>query len=109
MQTKLQQQIAFYLTGRREGALDPMDGTYRPALFARYGDLSSLRYDLPLVLNRGALPGGSLLSLSELVDRSLEDMSEIPERGRIARHGYRIESEIRQELTAIGSSNFNEL
>lgn len=107
MQTKLQQQIAFYLTGRRGGALRAIDGAYRPAVLARYDDLSSLRYDLPLVLNREASPVEALVSLSELIDNALSEMAEIPEHDRIARHGYRIEREIRRELIARGPAEFD--
>ena len=106
MQTNLQQQIAFYLTGRRDGSLRSIDGSYRPALLAGYKDLVSLRYDMPLVLNRGGSPDEALVSLSELVDRALAVMADVPERDRIARHGYRIEREIRQEYAVNGSADF---
>ena len=45
----------FHLTGRRAGAtLAPIaDRGLRPALFARFGDLTRLRYDFPLVLTDG--------------------------------------------------------
>ncbi len=59
--------VAFHLTGLRPsgdpGNLAGLD--LRPALFAGYGDLTTLRYDYPLVLG----PGGKLRSLSDIFDR----------------------------------------
>lgn len=110
MQAKFQDQIAFYLTGRQEGSkLQPLDGSFRPALFARVTDLSSLRYDYPLVLNDNASPGRSLLSLSHLVDDAVESLGENADRDRIARHGYKLEAELRKELTALGSGDFGQM
>ena len=45
----------FHLTGRHAGpTLAPIAGRgLRPALFARFGDLTRLRYDFPLVLTDG--------------------------------------------------------
>lgn len=64
----------FHLTGRRaDGALDAIDGRgLRPALFARIGDLTRLRYDFPLVLFDGdplAVP------LSGLFDEALDKIT----------------------------------
>jgi len=107
MERKLQHQIAFYLTGRREGSdLEPIDASYRPALFARYADLSSLRYDFPLVLNREGQPDRAVLSLSRLVDEAVNALADNPNRDRIARHGYRLESELRRELASKGPGDF---
>lgn len=58
--------VAFHLIGQRPGG-DPGDLAglgLRPALFAGYGDLATLRYDYPLVLG----PGGKLRSLSDIFD-----------------------------------------
>jgi len=107
MDENLQQHIAFYLTGRQEGSnLQPMDSQYRPALFARYGDLSTLRYDFPLVLNRDGSPERAVLSLSRLVDEAVEALGENPDRDRIAHHGYGLERELRRELAATGAGDF---
>ena len=110
MQSKLQEQIAFYLTGRVSGpGLGPLDETHRPALFARYDDLSSLRYDFPLVLDREATPEQPFRSLSRLVDEAVEALGDDIDRDRVARHGYRIEREIRQQSAAAGSGDFASL
>jgi 4Fe-4S single cluster domain of Ferredoxin I len=107
MDRKLQQQITFYLTARRgETTLQPMDGRYRPALMARHGDLSALRYDFPLILNREETPDRAVLSLSRLVDAAVEGLADCLDRDRIARHGYRIERELRLELTSGGAGDF---
>lgn len=106
MDARLQHQIAFYLTGRRGTDLAPLDGSFRPALLARYRDLSELRYDFPLVLNRGATPDRTVLSLSRLVDDAIAAMPEGVERDRVARHGHRVESQLRRELNASGPGDF---
>ena len=100
MERKAQDQIAFFLTGRHNGsALRPLDRVYRPALFARYGDLTSLRYDFPLVLNTQLdHPERALLSLSGLVDDAVNALQEDVDRDRIARHGYELEHQLRREL-----------
>lgn len=83
-----------------------MDRRCQPALLARFGDLSSLRYDFPLVLNREGAPERAVLSLSELVDDAVEDLGESPDRDRTARHGYKIEREMRRELASKGAGDF---
>ena len=40
----------------------------RPALFARYRDLTTLRYDFPVVLIEGAPAGGCVRPLSAVVE-----------------------------------------
>ncbi len=107
MKNDLEQMIAFYLTGRRQGeGLGPLDPTYRPALLARYSDLTSLRYDFPVVLNTEGPPERCVLSLSGLVDEAVEWLSDVTDAARVARHAYRIEREIRQELAKRGSADF---
>ena len=106
MESSLQDQIAFYLTGRRPDSLQPIDERFRPALLARYADLTSLRYDLPLVLNRGATPQWAVLSLSHLVDDAIGNISSASESLRIARHGYRLERELRRQLSGEAKVDF---
>ncbi len=110
MQANFQDQIAFYLTGRRDGSkLQPIDGSYRPALFARVGDLCSLRYDFPLILNVSETPERAVLSLSRLVDDAVESLSDNADRDRIARHGYKLEMELRRDLAVRGSGDLAEM
>ncbi len=107
MEEITQQQIVFYLTGRREGSnLKPLDRHFRPVLFARYADLSSLRYDFPLVLNRQGTADRAVLSLSKMVDAAVELLNDNPDRDRLARHGYRLERELRKQLAAKGPGDF---
>ncbi len=85
----------FHLTGRRAGAtLAPIAGRdLRPALFARFGDLTRLRYDFPLVLTDGDPP---VVSLSGLFDGVLDTIAAGgPERDRARRLLRSIEREIR--------------
>jgi hypothetical protein len=63
-------QTAFHLTGRKPGPpLDPIDELrLRPALLARYRDLTRLRYDFPLVLVDDPAPGAPFVrALKDLV------------------------------------------
>ena len=105
MSVDLQSPVAFHLTGRRSGAeLTPVtEHGLRPALFARYRDLPSLRYDFPLVLLRDPGDDASAASLRELVDRALErDKGADP--GRFRAHALRLEREIRV-MVANGSAS----
>jgi len=94
----LPKQRLFFTTGRRQGqgldAIDDLD--LRPAVFARYRDLTRLRYDFPLVLVEQGAWAGALRSLSSVID---EVLSEIAPRGlegeRLRRHVLRLEREIR--------------
>lgn len=110
MQANFQDQIAFYLTGRREGSkLKPLDGSYRHALFARVSDLASLRYDLPVILNVNGTADRAVLSLSHLIDEAVESLGQSADRDRIARHGYKLELELRKGSTANGSDDFGKM
>ncbi len=105
MEVKAKNQIAFYLTGRHNGSgLTPLIRGYRPALFARYADLTELRYDFPLLLNSEGSPERAILSLSGLVDEAVESLKDDKDRDRIARHGYELERELRQEVRRGGHS-----
>ncbi|MDP4198031.1 MAG: ferredoxin [Bacteroidota bacterium] len=102
MEVKAQDQIAFYLTGQHNGSgLKPLEQGYRPALFARYADLSALRYDFPIVLNTDGSPDRAILSLSGLVDDAVEALDD-KDRDRVAQQGYQIEREVRKELSHLG-------
>jgi ferredoxin len=99
--TRYHEQQLFFSTGRRHGeGVDAIDGlALRPALLARYRQLTHLRYDFPLVLvDRG--PGsGTIRSLSSVVDEVLQ---EIAPRGiggeRLRKHVLRLEREVRSLL-----------
>jgi hypothetical protein len=105
MEADLQSQIAFHLTGRKPGgsaeALDPVEGlALRPALLARYRDLSSLRYDFPLVLARDAAGADCIRSLSGAMDELLKQAAPPGIDGeRVRRHVIRLEREIRARLS----------
>lgn len=110
MERKLRHQTAFYLTGSRNGSkLEPVDGQYRPLLFARFSELSSLRYDFPILLNSNGTPGRAILSLSQLVDDAVDAIGDTDNRDLIARDGYALERAVREELAKIGSGGFAEL
>ena len=77
MEAELQTHVAFHLTGRRPAAgLDAVDTLdLIPALFARYRDLTLLRYDFPLVLVRKPEPGACVQPLCGLFDRVLAEVA----------------------------------
>lgn len=93
-----QAQLAFHLTGKIPGeGLDAIERLkLRPALFARYRDLSRLRYDYPVVLMRGAQDAPFAQSLTSIVDRLLDEIAPpATENERLRSHVLRLEREIR--------------
>ena len=97
MEVELQSQLAFHLTGRRPGAdlcaVDPL--ALRPALLARYRDLTTLRYDFPVALVEDA-PGDTYVqALSGIVDSILQEIAQDDDGERVTRHVLRLEQQIR--------------
>lgn len=110
MALELQSPVAFHLTGQRAGAeLAPLtEGGLRPALFARYRDLTALRYDFPLVLLKGAPDGAFAASLASLFDNALQaDTS--ADSGRLRAHALRLEQEVRAMAAAGTAGSLAEL
>ncbi len=105
MDAELQTHVAFHLTGRAPGAgLEPVDRLdLRPALLARYRDLSRLRYDYPLVLAESGAGKPFVAALSGIVDDILHGFAHDADAERMARHVLRLEREIRT-LVAAGKS-----
>jgi len=101
MEAELQTQIAFHLTGRKPGAelAAVADADARPALLARYRDLTALRYDFPLVLLRDATDKGYVQCLSAIVDNVANATAKDDEGDRLTRHLLRLEQEIRVLLS----------
>ena len=96
MQAELQAHIAFHLTGRKpQGEFAALAGSdLHPAILAGYRDLTSLRYDFPLVLARE-----SVHSLSALIDGTLKAIAADSDAERLRMHALRIEREIRRLVT----------
>lgn len=94
MDAKQRALVAFHLTGKRlDESLQPLDGL-RPALLARYRDLTGLRYDFPLVLAEDGVH-----SLSRLVDRAAQASIPRGPAGEPRRRALlRLEREIRVRL-----------
>ena len=111
METEHQQQVAFYLTGKKSGAgLDAIEGLgLRPVLFANYRDLTRLRHDCPLVLVRGATEGNFVQSLSGVVDAVLHEISGDEDGERVTQHVLRLEHEIRARVAAGESGALTQL
>ena len=97
METDTQAHVAFFLAGRRPGKhLDAVEElNLRPALFSRYRDLASLRYDFPVVLVSGHADGPFVQSLSGVVDAALETVATGSDAGRVRKHVLRLEQDIR--------------
>jgi len=98
MGSELQAHVAFHLTGKRMGpSLQAADGLHlRPGLLARFGDLTQLRYDFPLVLVAGRADETGIQSLSALVNGILQAIAPRGIEGEATRrHVLRLEREIR--------------
>lgn len=107
-----QAQVAFHLAGkRRADVLDAIEGLkLRPALLARYKDLTALRYDFPLVLVRNSAGPEFVQSLSALVDSALiEAAPPGSENERLRKHILRLEREIRTLVAAGAAGSLSEL
>src|SRR5450759_4616005 len=100
MQAELQVHIAFHLTGRKpQGEFATLASSdLHPAILAGYRDLTSLRYDFPLVLTQD-----SVQSLSGLIDGALKAIAADGDADRLRQHALRIEREIRR-LVAEGTT-----
>ena len=94
--------VLFHLAGVRLGeSLTAVSPSLRPALFARFGDLTRLRYDFPLVLIDGAADGPGVRPLSQIVDELLGAIAEKGIAGdRMRRYVLRVERGIRGLLAA---------
>lgn len=97
MEVELQSQLAFHLTGRRSGAdlhaVEPL--ALLPALLARYRDLTTLRYDFPVVLVENAPDDSYVQALSGIVDGILREIAQGDDGERVTRHVLRMERQIR--------------
>ncbi len=112
MEAGLQEHIAFYLTGRKPAAglegIDHLD--LRPALLANYRDLTTLRYDFPLVLvDNGAADRSCVRSLSAVIDGLVREIADDNDRDRIFRHALRMERGIRSAVAAGAKGTLSDL
>ena len=98
MDIKLQEHVAFHLTGKRIGvSLESPEGLgLRPALLAPYKDLTTLRYDFPLVLAKSETATDCVRSLSSVIDGVLQQAAPRGLDGeRTRKHVLKLEREIR--------------
>lgn len=99
MDATLQVQTVFHLTGRRPaGTLEAIDSLgLRPALLARYRDLTRLRYDFPLVLVEPAAGGSFARPLTDIVNELVRAIAPAGPAGEALRKQLlHVERDIRQ-------------
>ncbi|MBI3928446.1 MAG: hypothetical protein HY319_23090 [Armatimonadetes bacterium] len=98
MDWKHRAQVAFHLTRSFNGkSPEPLARLgLRPALFARYRDLTRLRYDYPVCL----MEGGGVRSLSGLMNDVLRELApEGSSADRLRANVLQLETEIRTRMT----------
>lgn len=105
MQAAHNAQLAFYLTGQADTELGKIaERGLLPALFARHRDLTTLRYDFPLVLLPGRGDAGAVQSLTGLIDAMLAAHTGEAKSDRLRQHAYALERELRRMLAEQGGS-----
>jgi len=105
-------EMLFHLTGKRApDALDAIeDLELRPALLARYRDLTRLRYDFPVVLVDAGPDGPFVRSLSEIVDEMLRMVAPRGVDGEgLRKHVLAVEREIRRLVAGGASGSLSDL
>jgi ferredoxin len=106
-------QTAFHLSGglSEGGALEPIDGLgLRPALLARYRDLTRLRYDFPLVLIEPTPDGKFARSLTSTVNELAHNIAPAGPTGEALRKQLLdIEREIRRAVAGGTSGRLSSL
>jgi hypothetical protein len=81
----------------------------KPALFARFKDISEVRYDYPVILVEENLGKSMVESLSSVIDKALLEVKPGIEGDRIKKNALQIEKEIRCLLTNGVKDNFSSL
>ena len=111
MEADFQTQVAFYLTGKKPGAgLDAVEALdLRPALLANYRDLTSLRYDFPLVLVGNANDRGLAQCLSAIVDVVVHETAQGDDAERVTKHLLQLEREMRVLVAQGGGGSLSAL
>ncbi len=111
MESDFQTHVAFYLTGKRTGNfIEPIDKlNLRPALLASFRDLTSLRYDFPVVLMESSHEDSYALPLSGIVDGILAETASGSDGERIRKHMLRLEKEIRKEISGKSGGRLREV
>ncbi len=102
MHSELRAQLAFRMTGLRlPGGPEPLDRhDLRPALAARYRDLTRLRYDFPIVLVDGGKGGTPVRTLTGVIDEVLASPAlQGAEAERARKLVLRLEREVRVLLS----------
>ncbi|EJW13289.1 Putative oxidoreductase, Fe-S subunit [Rhodovulum sp. PH10] len=102
MDAETKNQLDFPVVGRTAANTPAMpQRPLRPALLAPYRDLTTLRYDFPLVLVTAATPDGAVQSLTGIVNALLKELAPRGASGeKMRRHLLRLEQEIRRRVAA---------
>jgi ferredoxin len=112
MNANAQLQTVFHLTGRPPAA--PLQAisklVLRPAMLARYRDLSRLRYDFPLVLIQPAAGGRLARTLSDVVNELARNKAPAGTAGEAMRRQLlHVEHEIRRAVSGGATGRLSDL
>jgi len=112
MNGNLSKLTSFHVTGIKPAleAEDAGERSFRPALFAGYGDLTKLRYDYPVVLVESAAGSKFAQSLSDIVDGILREIAPQGAAGeRLRKHVLKLEEELRGLVSQKGGASLLDL
>lgn len=111
MSAELQELINFHLTGRRgKEATQPHADSFCPAVLAPYRDLTTLRYDFPVVLLDDAKSPAFADSLTGIVNRLLREIAPQGNAGeQLRQHVLRLERRMRLMVASGAEMAIDEL
>jgi ferredoxin len=110
MKMNLCEPTHFHQAGETRDRTDAAEPRLRSALLAAYRDLSTLRYDHPLVLVEGDPGGAFVRSLSDLVDEVLREIAPRGAAGeRLRQHVLQLEARVRALVAQGARGSLREL
>ena len=112
MSVELQELLNFHRTGKNRSLKEKKGQAldYRPALFADYGQLTSLRYDYPLVLLEQPCNGEFSISLTDLINGILREIAPEGSKGtRLRQQVLTLELKIRDLMKTTAATSLSDL
>lgn len=105
---QFREQLRFHLTGEPPAGTEPAPSGMRPAMLAPFRDLTTLRYDFPLVLIEDGDP--LTASLSDVFNDILREVAPAGAAGeRVRRHVLGLEQRIRAAVAGGEAGSLSEL